>query len=318
MWQAKAGSPDPPKIRARFPSVICPFSPSCSVVFVASPPITFKRASTPHLIWPRTLLLSLHLSSHQLASLVVSASFSYQQRFCQVSQQPLLAPPHPQSWPSPVRTLEAAQEGLWDAPIPAGERLCEGDPKLPMPQPRPQVPENQGWQKPCSHPLIMHWETGLPKPMQGPFLPMPLQPLPRAVLTGPHSLGHMPGHTGFCCPGRGKSRLPYLQLLQDMEVAGLCVLLVHHKGRNFVLCKHKHTEGILAECSPDVPKRGWGPSLHPGSRDIPLDPSGDHCPQGRRTSHDPPSHSSQPHSRPRQLLALLHTAGYTVAALRHF
>lgn len=46
-------------------------------------------------------------------------------------------------------------------------------PKLPM--------LDQGWQEPHSHHLLtMHWE--LPKPLQGPFLPTPLQPLPEQLL----------------------------------------------------------------------------------------------------------------------------------------
>lgn len=83
MWRGgKTGSPDPPKNCIRFRSVICPFSPSCFVMFVASQLISLNRASVPDLSWPRSLPLSLHLSSYQLASLVVSVSFSYQQRFC--------------------------------------------------------------------------------------------------------------------------------------------------------------------------------------------------------------------------------------------
>lgn len=181
-----------------------------------------------------------------------------------------------------------------------------------MPQTRPQALEDQGWQEPCSHPLTMHWETGLPKPMQDPFLPAPLQPLARAASTGPDRVGHVPGQSGVCCPCRGKSGLPYLQLLQDMKAAALCIFLVHHEGRNFILCKHKHMVGVLAEYPPEVPNGGWGPSLHPGSGDTPLDPSGDHCPQARRAGNDPTTgstfHYSQPHTRPRQLLALLDTA----------
>lgn len=123
---------------------------------------------------------------------------------------------------------------------------------------KPQALEDQGWQEPCSHPLTMHWEAGLPTPTQDPFLPTPLQLLARAALTEPDSLGHVPGPSGVCCPG-----LPYLQLLQDVKAAVLCVLLVHHECRDFILCKHKCMEGVLAECPPVVPNRGLGTILPP-------------------------------------------------------
>lgn len=156
-----------------------------------------------------------------------------------------------------------------------------------MLQTRTQVLGDQGWREPCSHPLTTHWEKGPSKPMQDPFPPMLLQLVARAALTGPDSFGHVPGQTVVCCPCRGKSRPPYLQLPQDMKAAALCVLLVCHEGRNFVLRKHKHRERVLAECPPDVSDRGWGPSLRPGSSDMPLDPSSDHCAQARRVGDDP-------------------------------
>lgn len=130
----------------------------------------------------------------------------------------------------------------------------------------------------------MHWESGLPKPMQAPFLSSA-----RAASAGPDSQGDMPRQTGICCPCRGKSWTPYLQFLHEMKVLDLCMFLILHKGCNFNLCKHKHTKGILPECPPDVPNRGWAPALHPGSTDIPLDPSGDHCPRSRRAGDVPSS-----------------------------
>lgn len=52
-----------PKYCIRFKSVICPLSPSCSLIFVASQLFSLNRTSMADLSWPRTLLLSLHLSS---------------------------------------------------------------------------------------------------------------------------------------------------------------------------------------------------------------------------------------------------------------
>lgn len=94
-WQGKIGSSDPPKNCIKFRSVICPFSPSCFVIFVVSQLIPLNRASMLDVRWPSILLLSLRVSSYSLASSVAFVSFSYQQKFREVSHQLLAVPPHP-------------------------------------------------------------------------------------------------------------------------------------------------------------------------------------------------------------------------------